>query len=654
LTIRQLDHPLSELEQTGGGWWPSPHSTRADRDLAFDSVIVIWDPRVVDEYTGTRQWIGTAAGLAPNRSSGQAYVAIIIEATGYGHRNVFKHEWGHSILSYFEAIGVSPKPTVSNHTTSGQYVHWPTGENYLWVDETDANPIPNSIYNNESGFTHDYYSGTVATVDQPLRRLGITPEAWTWGGPVTKPGMQSSPPPAITCSGNITVARRPGTCLQWVWLTPPTAADACDLEFSPVSTRSDGQQWYAPYQCGQTVVTWTVTNSENQTSTCQQVVTVIDEEPPIFVNVPPPVTVNTGPEATSCGVVVEDSRLGATSPGANPVVLDPTGDVYNPSSPVRNDIISTSATFDRESLTFNVRFADTIYPPSSHDQRSLMGFIEIDTDQNPATGWPLALNSMGPPDMNLGPDFQINLFSELSRPGFVELAMRRDGTAADDSPVGIVPIVFTSNSFSITVPLAMLGRDNGLVNYGVGIWMVNSQPADRAPNGPVPATSVPVPAIMAIDDCMAVTISRSGVPANNVFPVGQTLITYTATDNAGNETSVTQSVTVIDNTSPVISNPVASPSTLWPPNGEMVDVTVNYQAADNCGVLGTKLIVSSNDPDAADWEVLDAHRVRLRAKRTARSRARLYTITIIAEDVHGNLSRQNVTVTVPHSHGKGG
>jgi hypothetical protein len=80
--------------------------------------------------------------------------------------------------------------------------HWPNGESYVWLDETDANPIPNSIYNNESGFTHDYYSGTTASADQPTRRLGVTPEAWMFGGPVTKPGLLSSgTPPAIACSG---------------------------------------------------------------------------------------------------------------------------------------------------------------------------------------------------------------------------------------------------------------------------------------------------------------------------------------------------------------------------------------------------------------------------------------------------------------------
>jgi hypothetical protein len=54
-------------------------------------------------------------------------------------------------------------------------------------DENEMFPIPNSIYNNESGFTHDYYSGTTATPDQPTRCLGITAAAWASGGPVSGP-----------------------------------------------------------------------------------------------------------------------------------------------------------------------------------------------------------------------------------------------------------------------------------------------------------------------------------------------------------------------------------------------------------------------------------------------------------------------------------
>ena len=199
LTVR-YPGTLRTLTAFGDAWWPSTADTAADRDVAFDSVIVIWQPTVVDQGTGELRWIGNAAGLTAYMGTAQTYATIIIEAaTQYGHLNVFKHEWGHSILFYYDAAGTAPRPTVQNHTTAGTYVDCMTGQHYIWIDETDANPIPNSIYNNTGGFTHGYYSGTIALATDPLRTcLGITPLAWATGGPVSKPGKPDVPAPGTT------------------------------------------------------------------------------------------------------------------------------------------------------------------------------------------------------------------------------------------------------------------------------------------------------------------------------------------------------------------------------------------------------------------------------------------------------------------------
>lgn len=127
----------------------------------------------------------------------------------------------------------------------------------------------------------------------------------------------------------------------------------------------------------------------------------------------------------------------------------------------------------------------------------------------------------------------------------------------------------------------------------------------------------------ATDNCPGVTITRGGVPAGNIFPVGTTIITYTATDSAGATTTATQTVTVADTTPPVIGGASATPDSLWPPNHGMVDITVNYTASDICGSITTSLSVASNEPvngtgdgdTAPDWEIVDNHHVRLRAER---------------------------------------
>jgi uncharacterized delta-60 repeat protein len=165
----------------------------------------------------------------------------------------------------------------------------------------------------------------------------------------------------------------------------------------------------------------------------------------------------------------------------------------------------------------------------------------------------------------------------------------------------------------------------------------------------------------ATDACSgaAVTVTRTGVPANNLFPIGTTIITYTATDATGNSSHATQQVTVVDNSAPSIVGAIIDHSALWPPNHRMVDVEVTYDVVDNCGEGGvtSSLTVTSNEPVTGtgdgdvgpDWEIIDAHHVRLRAERGASGTGRVYTITITCIDGNGNSSSKALTVSVPRN-----
>jgi hypothetical protein len=160
-------------------------------------------------------------------------------------------------------------------------------------------------------------------------------------------------------------------------------------------------------------------------------------------------------------------------------------------------------------------------------------------------------------------------------------------------------------------------------------------------------------------DSVALSLSPTGP-----FPLGITTVTLTVTDNPGASSQCSATLTVIDNTPPVINGASASPAVLWPPNHKMVEVAVSYNATDNCdpaSAISCDLTVSSNEPPSGtgdghtspDWEVVDAHHVQLRAERSGGGDGRIYTITITCTDRSNNSSSQTVTVTVPHDHSAG-
>ncbi|MBI5289539.1 MAG: hypothetical protein HY873_11270 [Chloroflexi bacterium] len=186
LTVRYPTQALGQLASTCT-FAPNQSSVSANLDPAFDAVIVAWDDTGIDQYNGQSVDLHSCGGLAWWTGTSQTLSTFPVTSVSDTEENVFKHEWGHSILFHFAAKGASPSPAVDNHyIQQGQsiYRHCKTGANYVLSDDPS---IPNSTYNNNSGFTHDYYSGITATPDLVNRCLGITPAAWSTGGPVTKP-----------------------------------------------------------------------------------------------------------------------------------------------------------------------------------------------------------------------------------------------------------------------------------------------------------------------------------------------------------------------------------------------------------------------------------------------------------------------------------
>jgi len=124
---------------------------------------------------------------------------------------------------------------------------------------------------------------------------------------------------------------------------------------------------------------------------------------------------------------------------------------------------------------------------------------------------------------------------------------------------------------------------------------------------------------------------------------------------APNNTS-SASVTV-SNPPPVIANLAVDRPVLDVPNHKLEDITLTYEVGDDCGgPLAPVITITSDQPvngtgdgdTAPDWEVVDAHHVRLRAERSPTSpEGRTYTITLTVTDSAGSSTSSSVTVRVP-------
>lgn len=117
-----------------------------------------------------------------------------------------------------------------------------------------------------------------------------------------------------------------------------------------------------------------------------------------------------------------------------------------------------------------------------------------------------------------------------------------------------------------------------------------------------------------------VTTGTGGCTATGaLFNKGITTVTYST-----GASSCSFNVTVTDAELPVIENLSTSISSNWPADHKMKDVTVNYTVIDNCGIAGTKLSISSNEPITSnDWQIIVNHHVRLRAERQAAGNGRI-------------------------------
>ena len=99
-------------------------------------------------------------------------------------------------------------------------------------------------------------------------------------------------------------------------------------------------------------------------------------------------------------------------------------------------------------------------------------------------------------------------------------------------------------------------------------------------------------------------------------------------------------------------------TTLWPPNGKLVQVAVISASDVETGVASFDVTATSNEPsDPVNPDIvitgtgIAPRVVNLRAERLGTGPGRVYTITATATDGAGNQANATTTVIVPHDQG---
>lgn len=338
------------------------------------------------------------------------------------------------------------------------------------------------------------------------------------------------------------------------------------------------------FPVGTTTNTFVATDEAGNTSTCSFTVTVTDVQKPVINGIPANISVTN--DATVCGANVNWTAPVATDncPGVTLTSTHQPGQQF----PVGTTVVTYTAVDaygNSSTASFNVTVTDNERPVINN----LPSNISVNNDAGVCGA-------------------KVNWIAATAVDNCPGVTIASTHQSGDLFPIGTTTVTYTATdaygntstaSFTITV------SDNEAP-------VINGMPANISTSNDqgVCAAKVNWTLPTAVDNCPGVTIASSH-QSGETFPVGNTVVTYTATDAYGNTTIRSFTITVLDTEKPSITAP-SSISGVVNSTGLCTAVVSLGTAvtADNCGVAS----VSNNAPAAfpvgttiVTWTVTDIH-----------------------------------------------
>ena len=471
--------------------------------------------------------------------------------------------------------------------------------------------------------------------------------------------------PVITAPATITV-NAGATCSATVVLTAPAVSDNCTAPNNIVLTNNSP----ATYSVGINTVTWTATDASGNSSTATQTINVIDVTAPTLT-IPVAMTATAGSGCTATVVltapIASDNCSGVTLTNNAPATF-----------PIGNSVVTWTATDvagNTVTKTQLVTVTDTTAPTlsvpvamsaSAGNNCSAAVILTNPVATDNCTS-PVILTNNAPASGLFPVGVTIVTWTATDAYGNNTSAIQTVTVTDDVAPIIAAPANITANAGATCTATIVLAAPvvsdtcGGVVVsnnaptggiYPVGTTTVTWTATDASGNisiasqlvnvidatapvfGTLPLISVsptnnciaivtlPTPTVT--DNCTSVVTITNNAPAGGIFPSGPTMVTWTATDEAGNVTTALQQVIVQDNTAPVAVTQDITVALDANGQATITAAELNNGSSDNCGILS---ITAS--PLTFDCNNVGPNTV-------------VFTVT----DNNGNVATANVTVTV--------
>ena len=479
--------------------------------------------------------------------------------------------------------------------------------------------------------------------------------------------------PTLDCPADITVNTDFGTPGAVVTYTEPIGSDNCpNASISQTAGLGSG----ATFPVGTTTETYTINDGAGNVNTCSFNVTVVDAEPPVALCQDRGVQLNENGIATITGADVDGGSHDASgiasldvSPnsfdcsaiGVNPVVLTVTDNHGNVSS-----------------CTANVTVEDSVAPEVvcrdatvGLDANGNAAVTTADVDNGTQDACGIASLSVNPAILNTVEDHEVTLTATDTNGNTAsctaivtvvdeqspvitcptDIVVNTDPQRCDAVVTYTPPVGIDNDPGATTVLTAGLGSgatfplgsstetytasdtsgNSATCSFTITV-VDNEAPAficpaditvntDPSSNGALVTYNAPT----GTDNCPNTTVSQTaGLGSGATFPIGITTETYTISDAAGNSTSCSFTVTVID---------------VEPPGALCQDITASLDANGNT-------TITAEDVDAGSHDVSGIASLALDQTQFTCNDVGANTVVLTVTDNNGNTSTCTANVTV--------